>query len=567
MRSKRRRKSRFWPWGAAILVIAGGATAWVLLQRNLLPGDTPAGVQLVPQDAAATVSIATDGNQWQQAREFGTPETQAVVNNQLATWRDSFLTANGYEYERDIQPWLGKEITIAYLSSEQSSAVAVLLPIAKPTELQQILTKPNGEKSPKLVERNYQGIQIRETPESSVNRLSLAVVGNFVVVTNEPKATERIIDTYKGAPALPTVPGYREAWGQIQVSQPFARLYLNVPAASAIAATTSARPLSPASLAQLQQKQGVAVAVKLETEGMKFKGISWFKPDSQQKLVVENNAKTMASRLPEETLVAIAGGNLQRLWQDYTQGAQANPLSPISPEMWKAGLKSKTGLDLEQDLLPWMAGEFSLSLIPTSQETPSGLGAAVLFMVQTSDRRAAETSLKQLDVVMAKEYQFYVQETQLGDRPMVTWTSPLNGLSATHGWLDGNVAFLLLGAPVTGAIVPKPKVPITENKLFQQTVGGELSANNGYFFIDFDKTINAGNLALPQLSPDLRKFAQGIRGLGVTAAISSDRSSRFDILVLMKKASNVPPLPSSKSSPIFVPSPKKTAVPKKTGVP
>jgi hypothetical protein len=557
--------------GATVLLIAGGIAAyWVLVQRKVLLGEAPAGAKLVPQDALAAVTISTDPEQWQQLREFGTPESQAAFNKQLATLRDKFLTANGYNYQQDIQPWLGKDVMIAYLTSEPPTAttnpttptpsatqsMAMILPIENPVKAQQLLDKSKSPKAGKFVERTYKDIQIRETQGASSQYVSTTVLGRSLVVTTDRKATERVIDTYKGAPSLAATPGYTQALGQIQVSQPFAQVYLNVPVAAAKAAATSARSLSPENLAQLQQKQGIATTVTIEPEGMRFKGISWLKPDSQQILVVKNNAKSMPKRLPADTLLMMSGGNLQQLWQDYLQGAGSNPLTPIKPEILRSGLKSTIGLDLEQDLLPWMKGEFSLSLIPTPQGTPSDLGAGVVFMVQASDRKAAEKSFSQLDQVMAKQYQFQVQETKLDGQAVVNWTSQLGGLTATHGWLNGNVAFLTLGAPIASTIVPQPQAALADNDLFKKSVPTDLSPNNGHFFIDIDRTINSGNMALPQLPPEQKILTNAMRAIGVTAAIVNDRSARFDIFVLLKKLGQTAPVPSPSASASLSPKPK-----------
>jgi hypothetical protein len=102
--------------GAAGLLISGGVAAyWILSQRNSLSGDMPVGANIIPQDAVLTLSVSTDFNQWQQLRQFGTKQTQAQLDQNLAQLRDRFLTANGYNYERDIQPWVGDEVTIAFL--------------------------------------------------------------------------------------------------------------------------------------------------------------------------------------------------------------------------------------------------------------------------------------------------------------------------------------------------------------------------------------------------------------------------------------------------------------------
>jgi hypothetical protein len=99
-----------------------------------------------------------------------------------------------------------------------------------------------------LVERSYQGIRIRETQKSNSRELSTAVLGRFLVVTNNPKTTERVIDTYKGAASVAATPGYIKELSKIGASKPFAQLYLNVPTFSAIAAANSTRAALPKAL-------------------------------------------------------------------------------------------------------------------------------------------------------------------------------------------------------------------------------------------------------------------------------------------------------------------------------
>jgi hypothetical protein len=179
-------------------------------------------------------------------------------------------------------------------------------------------------------------------------------------------------------------------------------------------------------------------------------------------------------------------------------------------------------------------------------------------MVQASDRSRADKTLQQLDELMATRYQFQVEKTQVKGQPIVNWVSPLGGLSASHGWLDGNVVFLTLGAPIAGAIVPQPQEPLSETPLFQKAVPTKPNPNNSQFFLDVERTVNSGTLNLPQLlAPDQKMLAKGMRALGLTSAISDERSIRFDLFVQMKSAlapSSAPsPSPSATSSSTPVP--------------
>lgn len=585
MLEKKRKKNRK-PWlialGAAVLIIGGASAAYfLLLQRHIFLGNTPVGAKFIPQDALVTASISTDAAQWQQLRQYGTPEIQAAMEAQLKQLQENLLTANGYNYEQDIKPWLGKTVMIAYLPANTATPTGasfinqpdlIVLPIEKPAEAKQLLEKAKSQLDQKLATRTYKDIQIRETKKNNAQNYSVAILDTFLVVTKNPQTIERVIDTYKSTASITVTPGYAENLAKISDSSAFAQLYLNSSVVWAAAAANSLRPIPPDKLAATQQRQGVAATVNLEPEGMRFRGISWLKPNSTQKYQVENKTNTLARRLPADTLMMFSGGNLSQFWQDNAENADSNPLSLISPNNLSATLKSAFGLSFEEDLLPWMDGEFSVAMLPASPEalTQQGqsvqLGAGVVLMIQASDRPRAEKTFQQLDQIMATRYQFQVEKTEVKNQSIVNWNSPLGGLNASHGWLDGNVAFLSLGAPVSSTFAPKPQAPLSDNQLFQQTVPTQPNPSNSKIFIDVDRAINNGTFNLSQLlSQEQRMLAKGMRSIGVTAAIKDQRSLRFDLFLQMKI---IPPSPSP--SPTLAPtqvSPNPTLAPKLTPSP
>lgn len=552
---------------ASILLIAGGVTAyWFLVQRRPLSQDIPVGANIVPQDALMTLTFSTDEGQWQRLREFGTPETQAEFDQRLAELRDRLLTANGYDYQRDIQPWVGNEITVAFLppASQVSSeavptnpsptapsnqqSVVMVLPIANQARAQELLAQPRAEGN-ELVEREYNGFQIWETEGDSEQNYAATVIDRrFLVVGTNTEATEQAIDTYRGEESVATTPGYREAFGQIEAPQAFSRIFVNVPVANSVASANSTQPVPPQGLAQLRDNQGLAATVTLEPDGVLFKGVTWLRPDSEKRLTVNNTATQMPNRLPADTLMMVSGGNLQQLWQDYVQGAQSSPITPVNPDNLRAGLQNTTGLNLDQDLMPWMDGEFTLALVPASQQTteqqPASGSVGLVFMVQASDRRAAEQTFERLDDAMRSRYRFQVAQAEVDAQSVVTWTSPFNALSVTRGWMAGNIAFLSFGAPIANTLLPQPDAPLANSELFQKTASSELNPSSGHFFVDVDRVgNNRGNLPVPQLIPSNSGIINGIRALGVTAAIQDQRSTRYDIRVMLLKGNRPGPFP------------------------
>ncbi|MBW4684474.1 MAG: DUF3352 domain-containing protein [Komarekiella atlantica HA4396-MV6] len=553
---------------AGLLIGAGSAAYWLLTQGQPSFRDLPVGANIIPQDALFTVSLTTDPRQWQKLREFGTKETQAELDKNLVQLRDRFLTNNGYDFQKDIAPWVGDEVTIAILAPQAASqpvpkpiatdgdaasnqqSMVMVLPVKNSEIAKNILAQPKTLKQGKWIDRTYQGIAIKQNEGQSGENFSAALLdGRFLVITDNPKATERAIDAYKGKTSLARIGGFAENFPKITNYQPFAQFYVNVPTAAKIAAASPNRHLPAQVLAQLQNNQGLAGTITLESEGIRLKGVSWLNPNSQRVLAVENKAGKMQSRVPAETLMMLSGGNLQRLWGDYVLTSQGNPLSPISPEQLRGGVKSLTNLDLDQDLLSWMKGEFAISVIPTTQKEGSSedFRAGLVVMVQASNRKSAEASLQKLDDVMKNQYQFQIQRRQVAGQPVINWIAPYGTLTATHGWLDENVAFLVVGAPISNKILPKPSNPLANTLPFQQTVPREPNPTNGQFFLDVERTVK--NFPLPTLTPNQQPLLAATRSIGVTASVSDNRSNRYDIFLALKKAGKPAALPSPVSSP------------------
>ncbi|KAF3887440.1 MULTISPECIES: DUF3352 domain-containing protein [Nostocales] len=546
---------------AGLLIVGGAAAYWLLTQGKPFSRDLLPGANIIPQDALFAVSFTTDSRQWKKLREFGTKETQVELDTNIQQLQERFLTSNGYDFQKDIRPWVGDQIAVAVLAPEMSRATSkpvttnasvigneqslvMVLPIKNKEAAKTILSQPKAPKGGKWIDRSYENIAIKETEGQAGEKFSVAVVDeNFLVITDDSKATEKAINAYKRKTSLADSPGFAENYPKIAHYQPFAEFYVNVPFSAKIAASGD-RALPAPVLSQLQNNQGLAGSLSLESEGVRIKGISWLNPNSQRVLATDNNGGKMQNRLPAETLLMLSGGNLKQLWSDYALTSQGNPRSPMTPEQLRDGVKSLTNLDLERDLLSWMGGEFSLSIVPniTKEGLSEDFRAAFVFMVEASDRNRAELALKQLDDVMKTQYQFQIKYTTVANRPVVNWLGPYGTPTATHGWLDGNVAFLALGTPVSERIMPKPNYPLSSTTMFQKTVPKEPNPTNGQFFIDVERT--AKNFPLASFVPFKQSWIDATSSMGVTSAVSDNRSIRYDVFLTLKKVEKSDPLPT-----------------------
>ncbi len=545
---------------AAVLIAGGGAAYWYLSQPKAEPGDLLAGADVIPESALMAMSLTTDAAQWQKLRQFGTTPSQKAFDQALAQVRDRLLTANGFDYQKDIQPWVGAEVTVAFLGnpppfnappgSNAQPAIAVL-PIRDPAKAKQILEAPRSG-SP-LSDRNYKGFQIKEKKGGAGGGFSATVLnGQYLVVTTDPKTTDQAIDSFVAKTTLSATPGYTTAFAQVKTPQPFGKVYVNVPAAAALSAANAGKP--PAATEGKPQTQGLAATVALQPGGIRIQGVSWLKPNTGA-LTVQNNAKLMPSRLPAETILMVSGGNLQQFWRDYTQGQATSPLTPIDPKVIQEGIQSTVGMNWEQDFLTWMNGEFAIALTGAPADSPAGLPFSVVVLAKAGDRRAAETALKKLDDAMVERYKFQVQETQVNEQPVITWTIPQGGSLINRGWLDNDVAFLSVGAPIASAMVPRPRTPLAESAAFKTAIADHVSPNNGHFFVNVEQALNTNRFPLFQLPPGNRDLVAAVKAIGVTAAIRDRQTIRYDVFASLQTTNNSQPLPAPTVPPSPSPSP------------
>jgi Protein of unknown function (DUF3352) len=567
---KKRRRRILAGTGVATLLATGMAIAigrlWSGTGSKL---DTSNGVSLLPQDTLVSIAVATDPERWQKFSEFGIPVSRGVVERQLAKLQTDLLGNYGYDYRRDIQPWIGKQILIGYLNNPGASGKAdrgiladrqtvAILPIADRGAAQRVVEQHQTPIDANLVESNYKGVLIREFRRKT-GTMAIAILDNFVAIATDRSSLQRVVDTQQGGKSILTVPGYTKALTEIEIDRPFAQVYVNIPVATAVAAANSPQTLAADKLAQAQSQQGMAANATLAAEGIAWKGISWLKPNPKQKLVVENQAQNLATNLPANTLIMVSGGNLQRLWQDYVRSSDMSPLAPIKPTDLVKNLDNLTGLDLESEILNWSKGSFGLAIVPKPDQVDAELGAGLVIIQQASDRSVAEKSFARLDHRMAQQG-FKIAKAKLGNQDLINWTTPLGSVAATHGWLD-NLAFLTLGAPVASTFVPQPQQKLADSVQFKQATRSSLNPHNGKFFIDIDRTINAGNLPLPYLSPEVKAGFQAMSSLGVTSAILDETSNRFDLFVGLKKVPGVAKLPIAPKVIKSLPPPSKSPSP------
>ncbi|MEM9264787.1 MAG: DUF3352 domain-containing protein [Cyanobacteria bacterium P01_F01_bin.13] len=527
----------------AVLLVLGGAAAYLGIgQRLSAEVKLPVGMELVPSDALVTLTLTTDENRWTRLRQLGTPESQKSLDRLLVTWRDRIISANGYRFRTDIQPWIGDEVTLAFLPSGggATTELALIAPIADPAKAQEMLSAPQDGIN--WVGRDYKDIAIQSIKTAKGETYESAILGNkWLVLASGPKGIESVIDSSEGGASMATNNAYRQALKHLQMPSALAQLYINIPVAGEVLLGSDALP----------EINGLVAAADLLPYGLDIEASTWLGPEDQPVYEDMINARSLTlQRLPKSTVLMMSTSTIGSLWKALSEADGVNALLPISVESLTKGLRTQTGLDIENDILPWLAGEVAFGLLPPASENaaelPIPMGQLAL-VADVADRDAAEVTWEQLDEVMASRFRFDVEPLQINSQPVSQLVSYYGGIAMGHGWLDETVTFFGMGPEVLDEIAPRPGETLKANRAFQTLLDISPQENSGYFFVDIEQLAELqGTLPFPTL-PDGNLFS-AMKSIGITTSVKDERSLRYDIFIELPKGRRVKPLPGDRTT-------------------
>lgn len=423
------------------------------------------------------------------------------------------------------------------INPAQTQSAVLFLPIAEPLKAQEILTQVVQSDTPPN-ERDYEGVTIRSFQSPGGGELNTVVLDRqLVALSLEPEAIEQVIDTYRGNASVVEAPGYRQALRTVSADQSFAKVYVNSQVAEAIAAANSTDAGRSRTLAPLQNNQGLAASVSLNSNGLRFQGTTWLTQDSPSLLVTNRNRYRLAERLPAETMMMASGSSLKVLWDSYSDRAGNTAEGVLAPKNITTAFQTVFGLNLEADVMAWMDGWFSLALVPT-EATEDLQSAGLVFLVEASDPSAAKQTFNRLDEVMQNRFQFQVNDVTVGGQEAVNWRSRFASLTLTRGWLDNSIAFLAFN-DATKTMLPRPNQPLADSEIYRKATQSSLNSVSGVFFVNVEALNNARDqIPVPQFPENQAAIVEAIRAIGVTTSVEGDRQLRYAISVVTDNANS-----------------------------
>ena len=492
-----------------------------LLQEGALK--TPTAAIFVPKQTPAMVSLLVNPDRLTAFRQLLTPPANRRRSRAELTQLENSLFVNlGLDYRRDIQPWVGDEITLAITSldfdrnRQNATQTGYLLAFTtknaqKAREcLQLFYSRQRVAGTADLVFEKYKGVNLvyrrsfpeleTSTDQSKFNQKSesvtSAVVGDrFVLIANHPKVLRDAINNVQAHDLnLANDPEYQQML-QSLIEPRIGVSFVNLPA---LAAWISNQPL-PAQ-ESFQASQTLAIALSLDRQGLLAQTAVLGSELTEENLApILSKPVDALGYIPAQSALAIAGTDLNQLWNRFSTAVASDDTLESVINRAIANWQSRWGIELPEDIFSWVQGDYALSLLPR----PDQANPDLIFVAQNTETKEPNSSIKHLDEI-AEERGLSVGKLPLGERNITAWTKLVT--SAIR--LDKNDNLMNLEAKVQGlratvgnyeifttsieameeALKGQQDNSLLKSEAFQNAIAPLPINNDGYLYLDWSKS-------------------------------------------------------------------------------
>ncbi len=377
-----------------ILLTVISTVYWFGFQSSLTllrgaPMSEPAAALFLPKDAPLVMSLFTNPQKLQDLRQLRTPLRQrGQAKAEFERLKASLLTDTNLDYERDIDPWLGEEITLAVTTPDldrnpsNGTQPGYLLALEvrdgdRSREFLDLFWQNKAVSGRELRFEQYKGVNLiysRKTlpptgdglqlkdfnpfAKESAGEWSSAVVGDrFVLFANAPEVLRKAINDAQVADLnLQGSPTYQKAIARLD-QQRIGVVLADVPQLSGWLGGDSVKPNS-------QLPDTLAIGLGLTRQGLLADTVwtsnndnSTVNPDLEHPVAALNY-------IPEESAVVLAGHDLASRWRRLSQAVSGEDLLSRLLTQPLAELENRWGISLEEDIFSWVTRDYALALLP-----------------------------------------------------------------------------------------------------------------------------------------------------------------------------------------------------------
>jgi Protein of unknown function (DUF3352) len=423
--------------GVLLLVLSLSAVGKILgaNPRDVLAGvkTQPLAVKFLPLRSQLFLSFLINPEKLELFTQLAAqPRDRSDVRNQLASLKQQLSQNWLLDYDRDIQPWLDREITLAVTDVDLDAQPAnglqtgyLLAFAAKDAELAKTSIDAFWQRlavnGSDLGFEQYQGVSILNTSfKEDQPAIAGTILDKFVLFANDARVLHKAIDALqKPELGLASLANYRDRIAQLDTGKNTGKVgmaYVN------LAELGSELPKESLLMSLSFDKSGIKAktALTLASANSETAGETAIVPQATQIKISKKSSGNIANAIPVSSSVII-GNNLGQTWQ----GLQ----NTLIPEWKQALAKAIAPISLEPSALAWAQNDYAIALLPKTNSAPDWLVVA-----KVEDANATKTAIAALDDLAKTK--LTVGEISLKTQPVTIWT---NLSASNNSGVSGNV--------------------------------------------------------------------------------------------------------------------------------
>ena len=527
---------------AVVIVFLTGIGGCKSLGNGALIGSpkNPSAAIFVSKQAPIMVSLLVNPDRLEDlAQVVASPKERRKTKDQLNQIKNSVLANTNLDYEQDIKPWVGEEITVAVTSTDRDrdpsngQQPGYLLAIAtkdaqKSRDFVELLFTKKAIAGANLVIEESNGIRLlsnspRLQSDNKESGFAGAVVGNdFVLFANHPQVLKEAVNNVQAPDLnLTTSSQYQQALTQLSARK-VGLAFLNYPSLSGGKKIDS--PTYESQIVALELNPQGLLAETTVVAGVDQEILPSTPTLAQPVKALQYLPAAVNLAISGVDLKALPNSNLQQFW------AQVSPSLSITKlvESSLAELQNNWGLNLQNDIFSWVEGEYALGKLPNNdwifvvEKTPNA--------VEGIEKLNAIASTKELSITsLPIENQKVSAWTQLA--PVANATESSITLKAkvqgVHTTVDNYEVFTTSIAAMEQVLKVNKNGSLAANSQFIASTSALPQPNEGYVYIDWQENRAMIKRELPIISlleVAGKPFFNNLRSLTISSYDNKEQS-------------------------------------------
>lgn len=452
------------------IVAAAGAYFWLGLHRQNQTA------KIVPQEASAFVSISPTLRQLPQLRNAAGSLNSGAIVTALPGVSDAAQALQNHlpsdfdvDVRRDVLPWIGREVGLAVVPQANVEPGLMVVAVTRNRDASDaFLDRIRSEmekQGVEFTEETYRGRKITRITSANSPPFAYATLGRMVVLASDARTLQASVDTEEDGQgsSLSDHEAFRDALKDLP-SNRLGYVYLDWsaliwPTLDEMEAITGA-PFGP------QTVENVAVAMSLRRGGVRFDLRTQFNTQSlsaagRDCLSQSASPQQVARVAPSDSLVYVSGQNLPLALECF---------SGLDLDGVFEDIRYETGIDLREQVLHEMGGEYALALAPDpsglwgDETTPLGL----LMFAEVDDQRRVQRSLEDAAWALTMGSGVYLQSDEIDGVPVWLLQDDYAEMIIGYGFVD-NFLFFGSSTRMVQLAIEGREAPLSDSRLFQAT--------------------------------------------------------------------------------------------------